>query len=155
MVRPNGSIMLCSLAALLARPAAPCSKDRGAIGKCRPRSRYSAPALPLRLVGEPVTEDLLLDVAGGSQRRCRRRVDLLAAPEVYQREVDTTLCLSLDVVIQPSSQARTRFEQILDLSPGVHDRFLTAAARFFRWRVLKFKEMADDPPNLALQLPPR
>src|SRR5271155_3255359 len=120
MVRPNGSIMLCSLAALLARPAAPSTKDRGAIGKCRPRSRYSPPALPPRLVGEPVSEDLLLCVAGGSQRCRRDRVNLLLAPEVSHRKVDTTLCLSPDVVIQLSSQARTHFEQILDLGPGIH-----------------------------------
>jgi hypothetical protein len=62
--------------------------------------------------------------------------------------------LSLDIAVQFCSQAWAGFQQVLDLGPGIHYRFRPAMARLFCRRILELEEMADDPSDLALQLPP-
>jgi FdhD protein len=61
---------------------------------------------------------------------------------------------ALDIALQFCSEARTGFQQVLDLSPGIHYGFRPATARLSCWRMLELEEMADDPSDLALQLPP-
>ena len=77
-----------------------------------------------RLLREPIAEQLLLGVGGGTESRVRRGINFVMPFEIPQRQDDAPPGLPFDIAVQAGSKAGALFQQILDLGPGVDDQLL-------------------------------